>query len=85
MLTAGQRPELDQCLLLLGSELTHGPPCDVAMFGIYPGARCLAQRRQRQRETVLKSSGGTRSAPKGTPKFNNALEAYKWHKANQGK
>jgi len=48
-------------------------------------AQALAERRQRQRETVLKSSGGTRSAPKGTPKFNNALEAYKWHKANQGK
>ena len=45
----------------------------------------IADRRARQREVVRKSSSGSRSQPKGTPKFKNALEAYKWHKAQQTK
>lgn len=45
----------------------------------------IEERRQRRRETVRKSSSGTRSAPSGTPKFKNAVEAYKWHKAQQVK
>jgi len=45
----------------------------------------IAARKQRQRETVMKSSSGSRSAPSGVPKFNNAIEAYRYHKAQQAK
>jgi hypothetical protein len=45
----------------------------------------IAARKQRQREVVRKSSSGSRSTPSGTPQFKNALEAYKWHKAQQAK
>lgn len=43
----------------------------------------IAERRSRQREVIRKSSGGSRTTPRGTPQFKNALEAYKWHKAQQ--
>jgi hypothetical protein len=43
----------------------------------------INERRARSREVVRKSSSGTRSQPTGTPKFKNAMEAYKYHKAQQ--
>lgn len=45
----------------------------------------LAARKQRQREVAQKSSSGSRANPSGTPTFRNAVEAYKWHKAQQVK
>lgn len=41
----------------------------------------LAERRNQQRQTIKKSGTGTRNAPKGTPKFKSAWEAFQFHKA----
>lgn len=38
-----------------------------------------------RREVVQKSSSGSRSQPSGVPKFNSALEAYRYHKSQQTK
>lgn len=43
----------------------------------------MAARKASRREAVRKSSTGSKSSPSGTPKFKNALEAFKWHKAQQ--
>ena len=45
----------------------------------------IQERRNRRREVARKSAGGTRSAPSGTPKFKSAIEAFKFHKAQQTK
>ena len=36
-----------------------------------------------RRRTLNKTSTGSSTAPKGTPKFRSAVEAYQWHKAQQ--
>jgi hypothetical protein len=38
-----------------------------------------------RRSTLNKTSTGSSTAPKGTPKFRSAVEAYQWHKAQQDK
>jgi len=41
----------------------------------------LAERKQQQRDTIKRSGTGSRNAPKGTPKFKSAWEAFQYHKA----
>lgn len=43
----------------------------------------LADRKARQKETVLKSSKGTKAQTASTPQFKTAVEAYNWHKSRQ--
>lgn len=43
----------------------------------------LADRKARQKETVLKSSKGTKAQTASTPQFKSAVEAYNWHKSRQ--
>ena len=43
----------------------------------------LADRKARQKETVLKSSKGTKAQTGGVPQFKSAIEAYNWHKSRQ--
>jgi len=45
----------------------------------------LKETKLQNRELIQKSSSGSRAAPTGTPKFKNALDAYKWHKSQQVK
>ena len=41
----------------------------------------MAERKQQQRDTIKRSGTGSRNAPKGTPKFKSAWEAFQYHKA----
>ena len=41
----------------------------------------LAAERATRRSTLMKTSGGTATTPKGTPQFRSAWEAYQYHKA----
>jgi hypothetical protein len=43
----------------------------------------LADRKARQKETVLKSSKGTKAQTASVPQFKSAVEAYNWHKSRQ--
>ena len=42
-----------------------------------------AAAKKSRRRTLNKTSTGSSTAPKGTPKFRSAVEAYQWHKAQQ--
>jgi hypothetical protein len=43
----------------------------------------FADRKARQKETVLKSSKGTKAQTASVPQFKSAIEAYNWHKTRQ--
>lgn len=45
----------------------------------------LEEQRLRQKAAFSKTSSGSAQSPSGTPKFNNAWEAFNFHKSNQSK